>query len=100
MEEAVALCDTFLQKAKNETGVVHYAIGVGQENNAIHTREGFDDAHALLFHANNVAAEFQELLTLADFVRADAIGPANELDELIEPLSGLDPVVSTPLIHK
>ena len=99
-KEAEKLNSRFIKKAETEPGIVFYAIGVNEERMESHTREGFVDADALLFHAGNVADEFAELLALSDFVRADVIGPAEELEKLKEPLSGLAPLYYFPIDPK
>ncbi len=84
-----ALCDRFVEKTKTEPGCVHYAFSF--DGHAVHCREGYDDAAAVLAHLDNVGALLQEALKIAQITRLEVHAPPAELDKLRAPLAGLKP---------
>ncbi len=84
-----ALCDRFVAQTKTEPGCVHYAFSF--DGNAVHCREGYDDAAAVLAHLDNVGALLQEALKIAEITRLEVHAPPAELDKLRGPLAGLKP---------
>ncbi len=84
-----ALCHRFIEKTKTETGCLYYSFTF--DGDAVYCREGYLDAAALLTHVENVNAQIQEALTIADIVRLEAHGPEAELNKLREPLAALNP---------
>ena len=55
-------------------------------------REAYLSAEGLLAHLDNVGALLAELMKVADLVRLEVHGPAEELQKLKEPLAHLKPV--------
>ena len=84
-----ALCERFVAQTRKEPGCVHYAFSF--DGDAVHCREGYDNAAALLAHLDNVGPILQEALQLAAITRLEVHGPAAELDKLRQPLAGLNP---------
>lgn len=84
-----ALCDQFVAKTRSERGCVHYAFSF--DGDAVHCREGYDDAAAVLAHLDNVGALLQEALKIARITRLEVHAPPAELDKLRAPLAGLKP---------
>ena len=88
-----ALTERFVDKTRSEPGCVHYAFSF--DGDAVHCREGYDSAAALLAHLDNVGAILQEALKLAAITRLEVHAPAVELAKLREPLAGLSPAFFT-----
>ena len=84
-----ALCERFVAQTRKEPGCVHYAFSF--DGDAVHCREGYDNAAALLAHLDNVGPILQEALKIAAITRLEVHAPAAELAELREPLAGLKP---------
>lgn len=84
-----ALCERFVAKTQSEAKCLYY--GFSFNGNQAHCREGYDDADGLLTHLQNVDAELKEALQMASIARLEVHGPADQIDQLREPLSGLKP---------
>jgi hypothetical protein len=65
--------------------------GFAVNGDEIFCREAYQIAGGVLAHLENVRALLQEMLTVADLVRVELHGPAEELDKLKEPLAHLNP---------
>lgn len=89
MAEFKALCEQFVAKTRTEPGCVHYAFSF--DGDAVHCREGYDDAAALLAHLENVGAILGEALKISEITRLEVHGPAAEVDKLRTPMAGLKP---------
>ena len=57
----------------------------------VHCREAYDGAEGLLAHLGNVEALIGEALQISDLARVEVHGPAEELEQLKEPLADLNP---------
>lgn len=84
-----ALGPRFIEKTKNESGCIHYAFSFAGQT--AHCREGYDNAQGILDHLDNVGEVLQEALTIAELSRLEVHGPAEEIDQLREPLAALSP---------
>jgi quinol monooxygenase YgiN len=84
-----ARCDQFVAKTRSERGCVHDAFSF--DGDAVHCREGCDDAAAVLAHLDHVGALRQEALKIAPITRLEVHAPPAELDKLRAPLAGLKP---------
>lgn len=89
LDEFRALCEQFVAKTRNEPGCVHYAFSF--DGDAVHCREGYDNAAALLAHLDNVGALLQQALQIAQITRLEVHAPPAELDKLRGPLAKLGP---------
>jgi hypothetical protein len=78
-----------VEATANESGVLYY--GFCFRDDLVHCREGYIDAAGVLEHLENVGPLLEESLQMADLVRLEVHGPADELDELRGPLAELDP---------
>jgi quinol monooxygenase YgiN len=79
----------FIDKTKTEPGNLFYEFTVNGDE--IFCREGYAEAEAVLSHLENVGALLAEVLKIADLVRLEFHGPAEELKKLKVPLSHLNP---------
>ncbi|MEO6872173.1 MAG: hypothetical protein ABI233_08140 [Chthoniobacterales bacterium] len=80
----------FHAKTRDEEGNLFYEFSV--HGDEVFCREGYVDAEALLAHLENVSAMLAVALKLAELVRVEVHGPAEELAKLKEPLAHLNPV--------
>ena len=56
-----------------------------------HCREVYEGAQGVLTHLTNVDAQLQQATAMAELFRIEVHGPQAELDQLDEPLKGLNP---------
>ena len=84
-----AILPEFAAKTRNETGNLFYEFTINGDE--VFCREAYVNAEALLAHLDNVSAMLAQALTMAELVRIEVHGPAEELDKLKEPLSELNP---------
>jgi hypothetical protein len=54
-------------------------------------REGYQTTAGVLAHLDNVGTLLREMLTMADLIRVEVHGPAEELNKLKAPLAHLNP---------
>jgi quinol monooxygenase YgiN len=83
------LCGAFIEKSSIEPGCLYY--GFSFDGNQVHCREGYADAAGALAHLENVGALLQEALKIAEILRLEVHGPAEELAKLRGPLAALKP---------
>ena len=79
----------FVERTRTEDGNLFYEFTLNGEE--AFCREGYADADGLLVHLTNVDAMLKELLKIADLVRLEVHGPAEELQKLRQPLADLKP---------
>jgi len=84
-----ALCEQFVEKTSNEEKCLYY--GFCFDGNTVHCREGYADASGVLAHLDNVGALLEEAMKIAEIIKLEIHGPAEELDLLREPLKALAP---------
>jgi hypothetical protein len=84
-----ALGPKFIERTKTEDAVLHYAFSF--DGNTAHCREGYKDAAGILAHLDNVGDILGEALKLSELTRLEVHGPAEELEQLREPLKDLNP---------
>ncbi len=89
-DEVRALLDEFVARTAREPKVLYYEFT--RSDDLLYCREAYADAAGLLDHLTNVAAPLEKFLTLAELVRVEVHGPAEELAKLREPLGHLKPV--------
>lgn len=89
MDAFRALCEQFVELSQNEPNCLFY--GFSFDGNNAHCREGYADAAGVLAHLENVGALLPQALEVADLVRLEVHGPAEEIDQLREPLAELNP---------
>jgi quinol monooxygenase YgiN len=83
------LCEAFVEKSSTEPGCLYY--GFSFDGSQVHCREGYADAAGALAHLENVGALLQQALKLAEVLRLEVHGPAEELAKLRGPLAALKP---------
>ncbi|MGD8328023.1 MAG: antibiotic biosynthesis monooxygenase [Acidobacteriota bacterium] len=89
LEAFKAHCEGFVEATLSEEGCLYY--GFSFDGNEAFCREGYVDAEAALVHLGNVAEKIDEVLQIAEFVRLEVHGPADELAKLAEPLAEMNP---------
>ena len=82
-------CKKFIEQTRKEPGCLYY--GFSFDGDVAHCREGYADVDALLFHLENVGAQLQEALKIADLVRLEVHAPAAEMKKLKKALAGMKP---------
>jgi quinol monooxygenase YgiN len=89
LDDFRALCERFIEKTSAEPKCLYYGFSFSEGE--AHCREGYEDADGLLFHLNNAGELLRQALTIADIVRLEIHGPAEELEKLREPLKSMNP---------
>jgi quinol monooxygenase YgiN len=79
----------FVEKTASEEKNLFYEFTVNGDE--VFCREGYVDAEGLLAHLENVGALLAEALKIADLIRLEVHGPAEELDKLRGPMAHLKP---------
>ena len=83
------LCERFIETTRTEPKCLYY--GFSFDGDAMHCREGYQDAEGVLAHLANVGALLQEALTLSDLTRLEIHGIESELAALRGPLASFNP---------
>jgi len=89
LDEFKKLCEKFVEKTKNESRCLYY--GFSFNGDEVHCREGYKNAEGLLAHLDNVGELLEKALQIAEITRLEIHGPENEIANLREPLSNLNP---------
>src|SRR5437588_169748 len=89
LAEFKSLVERFVAKAGAEPGCLYY--GFSFDGHLAHCREGYTDADGLLFHLKNVSDLKTEMMKLADVVRVEVHGPAQEVAKLRVPMAEMHP---------
>jgi quinol monooxygenase YgiN len=89
MDAVKAMCEEFVEMTENEPACLYF--GFSFDGDQVHCREGYTDADGALAHVVNVMPKLQEFLKIADLVRFEIHGPAQELDKLRVPLAEFKP---------
>jgi len=79
----------FVEKTATEKKNLFYGFNVNGDE--IFCREGYTDAEGVLAHLDNIGALLSEMLTMADLIRVEVHGPAEELEKLKGLLAHLNP---------
>jgi hypothetical protein len=79
----------FVAKTATERENLFYGFSINGDE--IFCREAYETANGLLAHLDNVGALLAEMLKLADLIRVEVHGPAQELEKLKGPLAHLNP---------
>ena len=90
IEAVKAAFPQFIEKTATEKDNLFYGFGVNSDE--VFCREAYGSADGLLAHLENVAAPLSEMLKVADLIRMEVHGPADELEKLKKPLAHLNPV--------
>lgn len=89
LDEFKALGEQMVELTSNETDVVFYGFSFNGQR--AHCREGYTSAAGVLAHLENVDVLLKKALAIASLDQLEIHGPAAQLEQLKEPLSGLNP---------
>ena len=89
LEAFKALGEKMVEKTRSESKCMHY--GFSFNDHEAHCREGYTDAQGILAHLENVDELLKQALEIADITRLEVHAPAGEIEQLRDPLSGLNP---------
>ena len=95
LEAVKAMLPALVERAAAEPRCVFYGFTV--HDDVLFCQEAYEDADATLEHAGHFAQQLGQLLQLADVVRFEVHGPAEELRKLEGPLAGMKPTYFTQL---
>lgn len=90
LEGFMAALPAFVAKTEAEEKNLFYGFTVNGDE--VFCREAYTDAEGILKHLDNVGAMLAEAMKIADLVRLELHGPADELDKLRKPLAHLNSV--------
>ena len=79
----------FVEKTATEKENLFY--GFTSNGEEMFCREAYENAEGLLAHIENIGALLAEMLTMADLIRVEVHGSAEELEKLKGPLAHLNP---------
>ncbi len=89
LAEFKAALPRFVDKTRSEEKNLFYEFT--SNGDEVFCREAYTDAEGLLAHLDNVGALLAEALKIADLIRIELHGPADQLALLREPLAHLNP---------
>ena len=89
LEAVKAAFPRFVEKTATEKDNLFYGFSVNGDE--IFCREAYESAEGVLAHLDNIGALLAEMLTMANLVRVELHGPAEELNKLKAPLAHLNP---------
>ena len=89
LEEFKAAFPAFIEKTKSEEKNLFYGFTI--KGDEVFCREGYTDAEGILAHLDNVGALLAEAFKIADLIRLELHGDAEQLDKLRKPLAYLNP---------
>jgi quinol monooxygenase YgiN len=89
LEAVKAGFPAFVEKTATEKENLFYAFTSNGEE--MFCREAYQSAEGLLAHVENIGALLAEMLKMADLIRFEVHGPAEELEKLKAPLAHLNP---------
>jgi hypothetical protein len=89
IEAVKAAFPQFIEKTATEKDNLFYGFSVNGDE--ILCREAYQNAEGLLAHLENVGAPLSEILKVADLIRVEVHGPAEELEKLKAPMAHLKP---------
>ena len=88
VEDFVALMPEFVKKTSEEEGCLYYDFS--RNGNVAFCREAYIGAEGVLAHVENVGDLIAQFLEMSELIRFEIHGPAEELEQLREPLAHLD----------
>lgn len=89
LEDFKAGFPAFIEKTNTEPKNLFYGFSINGDE--VFCREGYADADGLLAHLENVGGLLAEALKIADLVRLEVHGSAEQLAKLKEPMAHLNP---------
>lgn len=94
LDQILALLPEFIEITSKQDYCLWYDFSVSDEG-VVHCREAYEGAEGLINHCTEVGSVIDKMLELSDIVRCEVHGPAEELEKVKEPLSGLNPTYFT-----
>jgi len=89
LDAFLALMPKFVEATSNEAACVYYDFS--RNGNTAFCREAYVGAEGILAHLENVGELLGKFLELADLIRLEVHGPAEEIEKLRGPLAELKP---------
>lgn len=89
LEAFLALMPLFVEKTAAEPACLYYDFM--RNGNIASCREAYVGSEGIFAHLENVGELLGKFLELADLIRLEIQGPAEEIDKLREPLAHLKP---------
>jgi hypothetical protein len=89
LDAFTAALPAFIEKTATEPKNLFYGFSINGDE--IFCREGYLDAEGVLAHLDNVGAMLADAFKIADLIRLELHGPAEELEKLKGPLAHLKP---------
>jgi hypothetical protein len=89
LETAKSAFSQFVGKTATEKDNLFYGFTVNGDE--IFCREAYGSAEGVLAHLENVAVPLSQMLEVADVIRIEVHGPADELEKLKAPMAHLNP---------
>ena len=89
LEAAKSVFPQFVEKTAIEKDNLFYGFTVNDDE--ILCREAYGSAEGLLAHLKNVAPPLSQMLKVADLIRIEVHGPADELEKLKARMAHLNP---------
>ena len=88
-----ALLPKMVAQTKEEPLCMFYGFTIHE--NTVHCREGYENAEGVLTHIERIGPLLGQALDIAELIRLEIHGPAEELEKLREPLAELSPTYFT-----
>jgi quinol monooxygenase YgiN len=95
MDEFKAMLPDFVEKTSKEEACLYYDFTISGDT--VFCREGYVGAEGILTHLGNVSELLEAALEIAEIIRLEVHGPAEELAKLKEPLAELN---LEPFVHE
>jgi len=89
LEEFKAALPAFVKKTQTEQKNLQYDFTINGDE--VFCREYYAGAEGALAHLESVGAMLTEALKIADLIRLEIHGPADELEKMKGPLTALNP---------
>ncbi len=87
VDDFKSLMNDFVASTSSETACLYYDFSICGD--VAFCREAYVDADAILAHLGNVGAHLEASGSLAEMIRLEMHGPADQLDKLRGPLADL-----------
>ena len=88
LEEFVAGMNAFVERTRSEEAVLFYDFTINSDG-IVFCREAYVGGEGALAHLENVGDLLEEALQIADLVRLEVHGAAEEIDKMRGPLAEL-----------
>ncbi len=89
LDDFLAMLPTFVERTSTEPACLYYDFTVN--DGIIHCREAYIGAEGAQAHLQNVGDLLEQALGIAELLRLELHGPADELEKMKEGLAALNP---------